>query len=361
MTQPESERASLPARRTILYILLGLLGVACLAILKPVLAPLIWAAILAYVTWPAYCRFAVVLGRWRTTAALLMTILVCCALILPLIWLLVLVQTELLVAYHLFTAALASGATSLPPAVRNIPWLGERLQEILSHYAAAPSDLGRELLDWLRSWEHNGSGVLGTISNTLLEFTLIALTLFFFYRDSELLIAQSRQVLQRFIGNRLDRYLRAAGVMTRAVIYGFVVTAFAQGLMAGIGYQLMGLKAPALLGALTGVLSVMPMFGTALVWVPAGIWLLLSGQAWQGIALLAWGVIFVHPVDNLLRPLLISTATHVPFLLIMFGALGGLAAFGFVGAFVGPVLLGVALTIWREWATAGTADSHSDA
>jgi predicted PurR-regulated permease PerM len=361
MTQSESDAAHLPAKHTILYFLLGLLGLACLAILRPVLAPLLWAAILAYVTWPAYRRLAAMLGQLRTTAALLMTVLVCCALVVPLIWLLVLVQNELLLAYRLFTAAMASGANSLPPAVRNIPWLGERLQELLSHYAAAPSDLGQELLDWLRRWQHNGSGVLGTISQTLLGFTLTALTLFFFYRDSELLIVQSRRVLLRFIGSRLDPYLRAAGVMTRAVIYGFVVTAFAQGLAAGLGYQLVGLHAPALLGALTGILSVMPTFGTALVWVPAGIWLLLTGHVWQGIALFAWGVIFVHPIDNLLRPLLISTATHVPFLLIMFGALGGMAAFGFVGAFVGPVLLGVALTIWREWAATGTTESRNDA
>jgi predicted PurR-regulated permease PerM len=360
MMQSESDPAGVPARRTILYVLLGLLSIACLAILKPVLAPLIWAAILAYVTWPVFRRLGAKLGRWRTTAALLMTIVVCCALIVPLILLLVLVQSELLVAYRLFTTALAGGANNLPVAVRNIPWLGERLQEVLSHYAAAPSDLGRELLDWLRRWERNGSGVLGTISHTLLGFTLTALTLFFFYRDGELLILQSRRVLLRFIGNRLDPYLRAAGVMTRAVIYGFLVTAFAQGLMAGIGYQLVGLKAPALLGALTGVLSVMPMFGTALVWAPAGIWLLLTDHVWQGLALLAWGIIFVHPIDNLLRPLLISTATHVPFLLIMFGALGGMAAFGLIGAIVGPVLLGIALTIWREWATVETAGSHSD-
>ncbi len=149
--------------------------------------------------------------------------------------------------------------------------------------------------------------------------------------------------------------------MTRAVIYGFLVTAFAQGLVAGIGYQLFGLQSPALLGTLTGVLSLVPLFGTALVWAPAGIRLLLTGHVGQGIALLAWGTLLVHPIDNLLRPLLISAATHVPFILIIFGALGGMAAFGLVGAFVGPVLLGIALTIWREWMALGTTGSHSDA
>jgi predicted PurR-regulated permease PerM len=78
---------------------------------------------------------------------------------------------------------------------------------------------------------------------------------------------------------------------------------------------------------------------------------MLAGHAWKGILLLMWGLLLVHPVDNLLRPLLISSVTRVPFLLVMFGALGGLAAFGLVGVFVGPVLLGIASAVWREWAT----------
>ena len=272
MIQPESEPAAVPARRTILYVLLGMLGIACLVILKPVLAPLIWAAILAYVTWPAYRRFAAVLGRWRTTTALLMTILVCCAIIVPLIWLLVLVQNELLAAYRLFAATLASSATNLPVTVRNVPWLGERLQEILSRHATEPSDFGRKLLVWMQGWERNGSGVLGTIGHTFIQFALTVLTLFFCYRDGDRLTLQARRVMGRFIGDRLDPYLRAAGVMTRAVIYGFLVAACAQGLVAGIGYQLVGWQAPALLGTLTGVLSVVPLLGTALVWAPAGLW-----------------------------------------------------------------------------------------
>jgi predicted PurR-regulated permease PerM len=143
-------------------------------------------------------------------------------------------------------------------------------------------------------------------------------------------------------------------MMTRAVLYGLLITAFAQGLMAGIGYQVVGLQAPVLLGVLTGVLSAVPAIGTAIVWVPMSAWLLLTGPIWKGILLLLWGIVLVHPIDNVLRPLLISNATRVPFLLVMFGAIGGLTVFGLVGVFVGPVLLGIAMVIWREWATQET-------
>jgi len=103
------------------------------------------------------------------------------------------------------------------------------------------------------------------------------------------------------------------------------------------------------LGALTGLLSVVPVLGTAFVWGPIGIELLIAGHVWKGVILLAWGTLLVHPTDNVLRPLLISSAARVPFLLVMLGALGGLAAFGLVGVFVGPVLLGIAVAIWHDW------------
>ena len=104
-----------------------------------------------------------------------------------------------------------------------------------------------------------------------------------------------------------------------------------------------------MLGVLTGLLSAAPLLGTAFVWAPIGVGLVLAGHTWKGILLLAWGVLLVHPIDNVLRPLFISSVTRVPFLLVMFGALGGLAAFGLVGVFVGPVVLGIASAVWQEW------------
>ena len=74
--------------------------------------------------------------------------------------------------------------------------------------------------------------------------------------------------------------------------------------------------------------------------------------------MLAWGIVLIHPVDNIIRPLLVSNAARIPFLFSMFGALGGIAAFGLIGFFIGPILLAVALAIWREWISAIEADSN---
>ena len=112
----------------------------------------------------------------------------------------------------------------------------------------------------------------------------------------------------------------------------------------------MGISATVLLGALTGILSVVPMVGTGVVWGSLSIYLAVKGHLWKVVILAVWGLLLVHPTDNTLRPLLISNATRVPFLLVMFGVLGGMAAFGLVGALVGPIILAMGLAVWREWA-----------
>ncbi len=127
-----------------------------------------------------------------------------------------------------------------------------------------------------------------------------------------------------------------------------VATALLQGAVAGLGYWWAGLHAPVLLGAITALVAMIP-FGTPFVWGSIGTWLLIRGEVTAGIGLLLWGTLVVSWVDNLIRPLVISSATRIPFLLVMFGVLGGLAAFGLIGLFLGPVILAVLVAVWREW------------
>lgn len=100
--------------------------------------------------------------------------------------------------------------------------------------------------------------------------------------------------------------------------------------------------------AVTALVALIP-FGTPLVWGAAAMWLLFSGQTTAGIGLLLWGVLVVSWVDNIVRPIMLSRGSDIPFILALFGVLGGLAAFGLVGLFLGPVILAVALAVWREW------------
>ena len=138
--------------------------------------------------------------------------------------------------------------------------------------------------------------------------------------------------------------------MLKSAIFGLLVTAIAQGAIAGIGFALFRVEAPVLLGVLTAIASIIPVVGTFLIWGAASAWLAATGHLWLALGLFTWGVLIVHPTDNILRPLLISTSTQLPFLLVMFGVVGGLAAFGLVGLIIGPVVLAIATAVWREWA-----------
>lgn len=224
------------------------------------------------------------------------------------------------------------------------------LQDQFDRYLADPSVWIRESLGVLQTWLGALAGVLGGLGRSLAKILLTLLLLFFFYRDGDTIARELGHAAKRLFGNPYVRYVRTAGAITRAIFFGTIVSAAAQGLVAGTGYRLAGLSAPALLGALTSVLSVIPLVGTSLVWLPIAIALVVAGAWGKGLFLLAWGMLLVHPTDNLLRPLLVSNAAKLPFLLVALGAIGGMTAFGLVGVFAGPILLGLALQLWRQWA-----------
>lgn len=336
-------------RRPLLGLLAAGLALLCLWVVAPFLASIAWAAILAYVSWPAYRAVRRPFGRSPTASALVMTLLVTCVFLIPLLWLVFLLRNELMSSFKPIAASLTQGTHAAAQAIRRIPWIGALLQEELNRYLADPSALGRESMSLLQTWVGALASILGGLGRNIAKILLTLLLLFFFYRDGDSIGFELGRAAKGLLGSGYIRYARAAGAITRAVFFGIIISAVAQGLMAGIGYHIVGLTAPALLGALTAVLSLIPLVGTALIWLPISIGLAVTGAWGKGLLLLAWGALLVHPIDNLLRPLLVSNAARLPFLLVALGAIGGMAAFGLVGVFAGPVLLGLAMELWRRW------------
>ncbi len=165
-----------------------------------------------------------------------------------------------------------------------------------------------------------------------------------------------RGVLRGLLGDRVQACFTVVGDTPRAVVCGLLLAAFAQALLAGLGYWGAGVKAPAFWGAAIAVVALIP-FGAPLVWGSIGVWLLLQGQVGAGLGLLLWGALAISWIDKLVRPLIISGVAKIPFLLVLYGILGGLAAFGLIGLFVGPVILAILLALWREW-TANNAGKN---
>ncbi|MBI4289979.1 MAG: AI-2E family transporter [Betaproteobacteria bacterium] len=344
----DDEYARQLARRIILGLMLGGLVWLGYAVLQWFIVPVTWAIILAYVSWPLYRRVRSLFWNSANGSALLMTLILAAAVALPGLWLLVLLRDELAVAYRSVAAYLAQGPQPLPGFIAGLPWVGEWLQELLNRIAGNPESLRAQFTQWGEQWLSELGQVVGSVGRNAAKLGFAVLTVFFLYRDGESVLDQVRRVLRRFLGSRVDGYLVSVGRTTKAVLFGLVLTALAQGVLAGLGYWVAGVQNPVLLGTVTALIALIP-FGTPFAWGSIGVWLLITGQTLAGVGLLLWGALVVSGVDNLIRPLVISRATRIPFLPVIFGVVGGVLAFGLIGLFVGPVILAVLITVWCEW------------
>ena len=156
--------------------------------------------------------------------------------------------------------------------------------------------------------------------------------------------------LRRLIPMREDQKKLLADQMssvTRAVVLGTLVTAIVQGALVGIGFAIVGFPSPVVFGVLAGALSLLPVGGTALVWGPGAIVLAAQGRWSWAIGLAVYGIFIVGMADNLLKPLLISGKADISTLPVFFGVIGGLSAFGFIGMFLGPIIVAFALALMR--------------
>ena len=158
-------------------------------------------------------------------------------------------------------------------------------------------------------------------------------------------------LLRRIAGEQADRLLTVTGATIRGVVYGILGTAIVQAVLTGLGLWVVGIPRAWLLGVLAGALSVLPI-GAPTVWIPAGLWLISHGATLRGVSLLIYGAVAISGSDSVIRPYFIARGAHLPFLLTMLGVLGGALAFGLLGVFVGPVLLGVGYTLVMEYGQA---------
>lgn len=316
-------------------------------VLSPFFASLAWAGILAYVTWPLHQRLLNRFPERQNLVALLMTVGVAATLLLPLVWMMLTVALDVAAVTALIKQLTTEGLPALPDAVRNWPggaWLVQQYQRIQGDPAWI-----RAQIDVLGLTDSSSlKAVVGGVGRIAGKFGLAVFALFFLFRHGVSVLAQFRGVATRWLGDAARGYILAVGVTVRAVVFGIVLTALVQGVLAGLGYWAVGISAPALWGAITALVSLIPFVGPV-VWIGLSLTLLAHGETQGALGLFLWGALVVSSVDNLIRPLVISGPTKIPFLLVFLGVLGGINAFGLIGLFLGPILLAVSVAIWREW------------
>jgi predicted PurR-regulated permease PerM len=176
------------------------------------------------------------------------------------------------------------------------------------------------------------------------EFVMFLMALYYLFKDGESMLGRARALVPVFPGE-LDVFLSRFKAVVKATFVGGLLVALAQGTAAGIIYWILGIPSPLLWGALTALAALIPMAGSPLVWGPWVIVLFVQGEAWRAVLLAALGTGVVGILDNLLRPYLISNQTSVHPLLLLFGILGGIAAFGSLGLVIGPLAVSFGITL----------------
>jgi predicted PurR-regulated permease PerM len=328
-------------------------------VLAPFLTAIVWAAILAVTTWPMFHWMVSRAGR-PTIAASVMTLLILVVVVAPFVIVGATLAENFDRLYQFTRATIERGPPDPPAWLASLPLVGESAAAYwasFAHDTAAVMNELKRFIDPLRAFAFKTGAVVG---EGLIQLTLSVLIVFFFYRDGQAIMARLRGAVKRLAPARGEHMLDVAGATTQAVVYGILGTALAQGVLMAIGLYIAGFKAAPLLGLVTFFLSPVPI-GPPLVWIPSGLYLIFGmGETAWGIFVLLWGLLVVSSVDNVLKPMIISRGSDLPFILVLLGVFGGVIAFGFIGVFLGPVLLALGFVLLKEWAAPAHAPVEDD-
>lgn len=236
-----------------------------------------------------------------------------------------------------------------PPWVARIPLAGTSIlawwKEVLSTpggFSVWFQQIGQgAALDWVRFF-----GV--EMMHRALIFGLTLVTLYFLYRDGESLAMRLLWLTQKMLGEPGRHHASRAVDTICGTVNGLVLVGIVEGVLLGIAYALAGLPSPAIWGAMTGLLAIIP-FGMPALFGTASLILLAQGNQTAALLILIWGTLVMLVSDHIVRPMLIGDSAELPLIWIILGILGGLETFGLLGIFLGPVIMATTVSLWREW------------
>jgi predicted PurR-regulated permease PerM len=317
--------------------------------------PLVWAAILALTFYPINDWLVRRAGIRRSLAATVLVFAVTIVAILPSFYLGSLLAGEATRAYLRLQETLQGGAA---PSI--LDWLRasalggvyERLAGLLTQFSIDLSDLALRATNWLS--DQIVGQVTSIARNALLSvvnFIIMLVALWFLFRDGEAMAQALRDLIPMEPEHKDVIFARLYTTLS-AVVQSMLVVAVTQGFLAGFGYWLIGgLDFAVFLGFLTGFASFMPLAGPAIVWGGAAVYLFFIGEVGRAIGLAVWGLVVVSTADNWIKPIFIGGRANLPTPLLLIALLGGLQVYGFLGVFLGPVILALLLTfvaIYRD-------------
>jgi predicted PurR-regulated permease PerM len=326
---------------------------AFLWILRPFYGSVFWGTVLAILFAPSYRRLMKSMGQRRTLAAVITVMIVLLLVILPVTLITGLLLQEGFSVYQ----RVQSGELNLGEYFQQVfAILPEWLTDLLSRFGLTNLGLSQERLstELLKGTQFVAGHAFAVGQNTfefIINLCIVLYLLFFFLRDGEYLARRIREAVPLYPEQQRDLLNRFTTVI-RATIKGSLVVAAVQGALGGVIFWILNVHAAVLWGVLMALLSLLPAVGSALIWLPVAIYFLVTGAIWQGVVLIAFGVLVIGLVDNILRPLVVGKDTKMPDYVVLISTLGGIAIFGLNGFVIGPVIAAMFMAVWDTVAAA---------
>lgn len=328
---------------------IALLVVGCFLVLRPFMAALLFAAVICLSTWPAFSWLKARLGGRSSLTALLFALGMLLAIAFPVALAANGLVTHSAQAIDVVRGYLDHGPIELPGWLTGVPFLGSWIDEYWHQLIGSREELAGLAKRLVQPAKGFLFAVGASAGEGFLQILLAIFVAFFLYRDGDRVAALIRDGMARLAGSEQGvSVVTTAQNAIKGVVYGLIGTALAQAAVALVGFLVAGVPGAVLLSALTFVLSLVPM-GPVFIWGGAAAWLYAQGQSGWAIFMVAYGALVISSVDNLLKPILMSRAGGLSMLLVVLGVFGGAVAFGFIGIFLGPVLLAVAWSLTNVW------------
>jgi predicted PurR-regulated permease PerM len=329
-------------------------------ILLPFYGPILWAAVIALLFAPLQRWLVPRLGGRRTPAALLTLLTIVLIVMLPFALITAALAREAMQLYEQLQAGTWDATVDLHRAFDALPhWAREMLDRIgLASFDTVQRRLAAALAQFSSFVATHAFGITQDTFDYVVGLFITLYLTFFLIRDGEAVVRMLRHALPLAPLHKQELFEKFATVI-RATVKGSLLVAAVQGALGGIAFWFLGLSGALLWAVLMAVLSLLPALGAALVWLPVAVYLLLTGALWQSVALVAWGVLVIGLVDNVLRPVLVGKDTGMPDYVVMITTLGGLAVFGVNGLIVGPAIAAMFIAVWHIYGTMQAGDSAS--
>ncbi len=310
-------------RRVLWLSALAIFAFLLWTILAPFLVALTWAAIFCLSLWPVFVKVSAWSPQRPARSASFMTLLVALGIVVPLVFATFFLVGELTsLGTALVDVVTGPGGAEVAERLRTVPMVGPFLADKLIEIRQDPALLRLYVTQNRQMLLDLAAQIVGGATKNLFKILVCLFSTYFLFRYGDGLAQQTRRAMHRLGGDRMHALLQHVRDVVRAVVYGMVMTAIVQGIVASLGFWAAGVPYPLLLGGLTILFSFVP-FGPPLVWIPAGIGVLARGDIGWGVALLVYGAAVISTMDNIFRPLFIGQATRMPVLLVFIGVVGG--------------------------------------